>query len=73
MVKVQGLSIGQVCKDLGLGESAVRRWLGQFEAVTSLAKSARTFGNPRRDARVQKKTNRRTGWSCVLVELGSIK
>ena len=31
MVKVQGLSISQVCKDLGLGESAVRRWLSQFE------------------------------------------
>ena len=32
MVKVQGLSIGQVCKDMELGESAVRRWLSQFEA-----------------------------------------
>ena len=32
MVKVQGLSIGQVCKDMSLGESAVRRWLSQFEA-----------------------------------------
>jgi transposase len=32
MVKVQGLSISQVCKDMGLGENAVRRWLSQFEA-----------------------------------------
>jgi transposase len=32
MIKAQGLSIGQVCKDLDLGESAVRRWLNQFEA-----------------------------------------
>jgi transposase len=32
MVKVQGLSIGQVCKDMSLGATAVRRWLGQFEA-----------------------------------------
>jgi transposase len=32
MVKVQGLSIGQVCKDMELGESAVRRWLLQFDA-----------------------------------------
>ena len=32
MVKVQGLSIGQVCKDMELGESAVRRWLHQFDA-----------------------------------------
>ena len=32
MVKVQGLSIGQVCKDMNIGESAVRRWVAQFEA-----------------------------------------
>lgn len=32
MVKIQGLSIGQVCKDMKLGESAVRRWVSQFEA-----------------------------------------
>ena len=32
MVKVQGLSISQVCKDMKLDESAVRRWLSQFEA-----------------------------------------
>ena len=32
MVKVQGLSISQVCKDMRLGESAVRRWVSQFEA-----------------------------------------
>ena len=35
MVKAQGLSISQVCKDMKLGESAVRRWLGQFEAEQS--------------------------------------
>ena len=32
MINAQGLSIGQVCKDMDLGESAVRRWLGQYEA-----------------------------------------
>ena len=32
MIKIQGLSVGQVCKDLNLVESAVRRWLSQFEA-----------------------------------------
>ena len=32
MVKVQGLSIGQVCKDMKIGESVVRRWVAQFEA-----------------------------------------
>ena len=31
-IKTQGLSVGQVCKDMGLGESVVRRWLSQFEA-----------------------------------------
>ena len=35
MVKTQGLSINQVCRDMLLGESAVRRWLGQFEAEQS--------------------------------------
>ena len=35
MVKAQGLTIAQVCKDMKLGESAVRRWLGQFEAAQS--------------------------------------
>jgi len=35
MVKTQGLSISQVCTDMKLGESAVRRWLGQFEAEQS--------------------------------------
>ena len=35
MIKVQGLSVGQVCKDMGLVESVVRRWLSQFEAEQS--------------------------------------
>ena len=32
MIKTQGLSVGQVSKDMGLVESVVRRWLSQFEA-----------------------------------------
>ena len=32
MVKGQGLSISEVCKDMKLGESAVRRWVSQLEA-----------------------------------------
>ena len=35
MIKQQGLSIGQVCNDMQLGETAVRRWLTQFEAEQS--------------------------------------
>ena len=32
MIKDQGLSVGQVCQDMNLGETAVRRWLKQVEA-----------------------------------------
>ena len=32
MVKVQGLSISQVCKDMKISENAVRRWIAQIEA-----------------------------------------
>ena len=36
MIKAHGLSVGQVCRDLNLVESAVRRWwLSQFEAEQS--------------------------------------
>lgn len=35
MIKQQGLSISQVCKDMQLGDTAVRRWLSQFEAEQS--------------------------------------
>ncbi|MCA1789402.1 MAG: transposase, partial [Thioalkalivibrio sp.] len=31
MVRDQGLSVGQVCRDMGLGETAVRRWVSQLE------------------------------------------
>ena len=32
MIRVQGLGIGQVCTDMKLGETAVRRWLAQVDA-----------------------------------------
>ncbi len=32
MIRQQSLSIGQVCKDMNLVDSAVRRWLMQFDA-----------------------------------------
>lgn len=32
MVKEQGLSVGEVCRDLNLVDSAVRRWLQQYDA-----------------------------------------
>ncbi len=32
MIRGQGLSVGQVCRDLDLVDSAVRRWLEQYDA-----------------------------------------
>ena len=32
MIREQGLSVGQVCRDLDLIDSAVRRWLAQYDA-----------------------------------------
>ncbi|MBZ3929065.1 transposase [Xanthomonas citri] len=32
MIRSQHLSIGQVCRDLDLVDSAVRRWLAQYDA-----------------------------------------
>jgi transposase len=32
MIKDQGLGVSQVCEDMNLGETAVRRWLKQVEA-----------------------------------------
>ena len=32
MIRDQGLSVGQVCGDLNLVDSAVRRWLAQYDA-----------------------------------------
>jgi transposase len=32
MIRDQGLSVGQVCRDMNLGETAVRRWVTQFNA-----------------------------------------
>lgn len=35
MIREQGLSIGQVCRDQDLVDSAVRRWLAQYDAEQS--------------------------------------
>ena len=32
MIKEQGQCISQVCRDLDIGETAVRRWIAQYEA-----------------------------------------
>ena len=35
MIREQGLSIGQVCRDQDLVDSAERRWLAQYDAEQS--------------------------------------
>jgi transposase len=35
MVTEQGLGVAQVCKDFGLGETALRNWLKQVQAEQS--------------------------------------
>lgn len=32
LIRDQGLSVGQVCRDMNLVDSAVRRWLDQYDA-----------------------------------------
>lgn len=32
MIKDQGLTVPQVCRDQNIGETAVRRWVQQYEA-----------------------------------------
>lgn len=32
MIRDQGLSVTQICRDQQLGETAVRRWLAQYDA-----------------------------------------
>jgi transposase len=32
LVKEQGLSVGQICRDMKLGDTAVRRWVAQYDA-----------------------------------------
>ena len=32
MIRDQGVTVGQVCQDMDLGETAVRRWLAQVDA-----------------------------------------
>lgn len=43
MVRNQGLSISQVCHDMDLGESVVRRWVEQVDAE---ATGLRGIGKP---------------------------
>lgn len=32
MVKDQGVSVSQICRDMNVGDTAVRRWVQQYEA-----------------------------------------
>jgi len=35
MIREQGLSVAQVCREMSLGETTVRRWLAQFDVERS--------------------------------------
>src|SRR5471030_539884 len=35
MIRDQGLSVGEVCRSMELGETAVRRWVAQYDAESS--------------------------------------
>ena len=35
MIREQGLSVGDVCRDMKLGETAVRQWLAQADEETA--------------------------------------
>lgn len=35
MIRDQGLSVGQACREMSLAESAVRRWVEQFDEETA--------------------------------------
>ena len=37
MIRQQGLSVGDVCRDMKLGETAVRRWLAQVDEEATCA------------------------------------
>lgn len=43
MIKEQGLSVSQVCKDMSLGETPVRNWLKQYDTELS---GQPTLGKP---------------------------
>ena len=43
MIREQGLTVPQVCRDMDLGETAVRRWVQQYEAELS---GQTGIGNP---------------------------
>ncbi|MDD2800230.1 MAG: transposase [Methylococcales bacterium] len=38
MIKDQGLSISQVCQDMNLGETGIRRWLKQMDAEQAIGR-----------------------------------
>ena len=44
MIRVQGLGIGEVCRDMKLGETVVRRWLAQVDEEGMVLRSSRSIG-----------------------------
>ena len=45
LIKEQGLSVGQVCTDMSIGETAVRRWVKQVEKIIGDVPQLERVGN----------------------------
>ena len=43
LVQQQGYTVGQACQALGIGETALRRWLAQYEAEVTKNQVAGIF------------------------------
>ncbi len=60
MIREQGLSVGQVCRDMNLAESAVRRSVEQFdEESAGRPDSGKPFQGPQHDGTRQEQQNHR--------------
>ena len=60
MIRDQGLSVTQVCQDMKLGETAVRRWLRQVDAeLTGSPGSGKPLTTEQQRIRQLEEENRR--------------
>ena len=39
MIKDQGMTVSQLCRDMNLGETAVRRWVAQVDGAVGSART----------------------------------
>lgn len=68
MIKGRGLTTTQISQSMNIGETAIRRWIKQYDAEQS---GQRSIGKPRRaeywvnDGELQSECKRRIGVSTV--------